>query len=55
MTRTAGIVGLLAATAVVAALMGPAPAAARHPDPPVPTTGTVVRTVEVPAPVDWTG
>lgn len=57
MTHTTGIVGWLAATAAGAALAGPAPpAAARHPDPPEPTTGTIVRTVEVPAPVpihDW--
>jgi hypothetical protein len=57
MTRTAGIVGWLAAAAVGAALGGPAPpAAARRPDPPEPTTGTIVRTVEVPVPVpihDW--
>jgi hypothetical protein len=35
-----------------AALGGPAaPASARHPDPPQPATGTIVRTVEVPVPV----
>ena len=52
MTRTAGIAGWLAAAAVSAALGAPAPpAAARHRDPPQPTTGTIVRTVEVPVPV----
>ena len=57
MTRTAGIVGWLAATAVGAALVGPAaPAVARQPDPPEPAADTVVRMVEVPLPVathDW--
>jgi hypothetical protein len=52
MTRTAGIVGWLAAAAVGASLVGPAPpAAARQPDPPEPTTGTVIPTVEVLVPV----
>jgi hypothetical protein len=55
MTRIAGIVGWLAAAAMGAALGGPAAqASARHPDPPQPATGTIVRTVEVPVPVhDW--
>jgi hypothetical protein len=52
MTRTAGIAGWLAAAAVGATLGGPAlPAAARQPDPPQPTTGAIVRTVEVRVPV----
>jgi hypothetical protein len=56
MTRIAGIAGWLAAAAMGAAmgaaLGGPAaPASARHPDPPQPATGTIVRTAEVPVPV----
>jgi hypothetical protein len=52
MTRTAAVVGQLAAAAVGAALIGSAPpAVARQPDPPEPPTATIVRTVEIPVPV----
>jgi hypothetical protein len=53
MVRTAVVTRWLAAAAAVAAVTGPAPAAAR-PDWPPSTTEPAVRLVEVPVPVhDW--
>lgn len=51
MTRTAAIIGWLAAAAVSASLIGSAEPAAARPDPPEPATDVTVRVVEIPKPV----